>query len=63
MKLQGFKCKHCGTDDLVLIDQPCGAPVYIYHYSIDYELGCHQRINLLHMKEDGIVEKELDEWW
>lgn len=39
-----MKCKYCG-DMAVLITDNCNAEPYYYHYSTDYNKGCHQRIN------------------
>lgn len=53
MKIYGYKCKFCDSDDLAMIetdafvdDKENEKYYYIYHYSLDYELGCRQRIGL-----------------
>ena len=45
-------CKICG-DKAILIIQPKGSVsekdrCYYYHYSRDYDLGCHQRMDVNH---------------
>ena len=45
-------CKVCG-DKAILIIQPKGVVSerkrrYYYHYSRDYNLGCHQRMDVHH---------------
>lgn len=41
--LKQVRCKFCKSDDLSYIPD-MGLGPYVYHYSLDYELGCKQRI-------------------
>lgn len=51
MKIKDLRCKFCKLDNLVLFSDKKSGHAYIYHYSLDYELGCKQRISLLQAKD------------
>ena len=60
--IDGLRCKFCKSDDLIMVDtEGVGSSdeyyYYIYHYSLDYELGCKQRIGLLQIS-DNLERKE-----
>ena len=45
---QKKKCTFC--NDMAILMELKDLPKYYYHYSLNYDLGCHQRI--------GIINKE-----